>query len=315
MKFITFLCVLLISISSIAKVSVSGVSSGAFMALQLTIARSDLFSGAALIAGGPYACSQGNVYTALKSCMKKPENINTEFLVNQVLQGEALDLISPLKNLQNSRFLIIHGLKDQTVSPVASDKVSEQLKLLAIKKNINLNITDERIENMAHAWPTKSFGNTCDQQTTPWLNSCNVDIGQKIFRKLVKRNIHPSAMKPENLKRVPVEVSPASYLESFTYVYIPEQCRENKKCPAHIALHGCHMGDEYIGDTFAVHSGLNEWAEGSGVIVVYPQVKKSLLNPNGCWDLYGYTGANFAVKTAPQIQAIADILEQLDVVK
>lgn len=40
-----------------------------------------------------------------------------------------------------------------------------------------------------------------------------------------------------------------------------------------------------IGDIFAVHAGYNGVAEMNSIIILYPQVVKSLLtNPQGCWD-------------------------------
>ena len=42
-----------------------------------------------------------------------------------------------------------------------------------------------------------------------------------------------------------------------------------------------------IGDVFAVHAGYNGVAEVNNIIVLYPQVVKTLLtNPQGCWDWY-----------------------------
>jgi hypothetical protein len=50
------------------QVSVSGLSSGAFMAVQFEVAFSSVVTGAGIIAGGPYFCSQGSVFTATTSC-------------------------------------------------------------------------------------------------------------------------------------------------------------------------------------------------------------------------------------------------------
>ena len=42
-----------------------------------------------------------------------------------------------------------------------------------------------------------------------------------------------------------------------------------------------------IGDVFALHAGYNGVAEVNNVIVLYPQVQKTLIiNPQGCWDWY-----------------------------
>jgi predicted esterase len=44
-----------------AKTTVSGLSSGAYMAHQLHLAYSDRIAGAALLAGGPYHCAEGKL--------------------------------------------------------------------------------------------------------------------------------------------------------------------------------------------------------------------------------------------------------------
>jgi poly(3-hydroxybutyrate) depolymerase len=50
--------------------SVSGLSSGGFMAVQLHVAFSATFkAGAGIVAGGPYYCAQGAVGTATGPCM------------------------------------------------------------------------------------------------------------------------------------------------------------------------------------------------------------------------------------------------------
>ena len=47
--------------ADIAQTSVSGISSGAFMAVQYQIAFSALVKGAGIVAGGPYYCAAGSV--------------------------------------------------------------------------------------------------------------------------------------------------------------------------------------------------------------------------------------------------------------
>ena len=52
------------------RVAVAGLSSGAYMATQAHVAFSDHIRGAAVLAGGPYACAHGDLGTALGTCMK-----------------------------------------------------------------------------------------------------------------------------------------------------------------------------------------------------------------------------------------------------
>jgi poly(3-hydroxybutyrate) depolymerase len=50
-------------------VTASGLSSGGYMAVQLHIAHSKQVKGVGVIAGGPYYCAQGSLWTALYNCM------------------------------------------------------------------------------------------------------------------------------------------------------------------------------------------------------------------------------------------------------
>ena len=82
-------------------------------------------------------------------------------------------------------------------------------------------------------------------------------------------------------------------------------------CRVHIALHGCEQSREAVGDTFVKDSGFAEIADTNRIIVLFPQVKASTINPNGCWDWWGYTGLDYLGKDAPQIKAIWAMVEQL----
>jgi poly(3-hydroxybutyrate) depolymerase len=58
-------------------------------------------------------------------------------------------------------------------------------------------------------------------------------------------------------------------------------------------------------------AGFNRWAAANRLIVLYPQVSKSPANPFGCWDWWGYTGAGYAKKSAPQMKAIMAMVKRL----
>jgi len=68
----------------------------------------------------------------------------------------------------------------------------------------------------------------------------------------------------------------------------------------HVAYHGCEQTVADIGLTYVMNAGYNEWAEANDIIVLYPQAQRSTMNPNGCFDWWGYTGAEYATKLAPQ---------------
>ena len=50
------------------RISVSGISSGGFMAHQFHVAHSEHIVGAGIVAGGPYFCARGNIVDAVSRC-------------------------------------------------------------------------------------------------------------------------------------------------------------------------------------------------------------------------------------------------------
>ena len=54
----------------------SGISSGAFFAVQMLVAYSSKIAGLGIIAGGPFYCANDNVEIALNACMKYPAFIS-----------------------------------------------------------------------------------------------------------------------------------------------------------------------------------------------------------------------------------------------
>jgi len=74
------------------------------------------------------------------------------------------------------------------------------------------------------------------------------------------------------------------------------------------------MNYDYIDDLFVRYTGLNEWAEANDIIVIYPQTAK--IGPNGvdvegCWDVWGYTGEDYVLKSGAQTKAIYNIAQDL----
>jgi poly(3-hydroxybutyrate) depolymerase len=55
----------------ITSTTVSGLSSGAFMAQQFHLAESDIVNGVAIIAGGPFYCAKGRLTYATDKCMQQ----------------------------------------------------------------------------------------------------------------------------------------------------------------------------------------------------------------------------------------------------
>lgn len=79
--------------------SISGLSLGAYMAGQFHIAFSTSLKGAAIIAGGPYGCAQGQVLLALNQCMQaRPGAPAPESLLARAQDLEQHGRIDPIRS-------------------------------------------------------------------------------------------------------------------------------------------------------------------------------------------------------------------------
>ena len=79
----------------------------------------------------------------------------------------------------------------------------------------------------------------------------------------------------------------------------------------HIAFHGCGQNRTVIGDSFARDSGFARWADTNNLIVLFPQTATTPINPQGCWDWWGYSGPDYLTRNAPQIIAVRRMVERM----
>ena len=60
-------------------------------------------------------------------------------------------------------------------------------------------------------------------------------------------------------------------------------------------------------------AGYLEIAETNRVVLLFPQIEPSFqpLNPNGCWDWWGYEGEAYATQAGPQVRAVRRMIADL----
>lgn len=313
-------------LSTNSRITVSGISSGAVMAVQLHYAYSSSIKGAGVVAGVPYFCAQDNVAIALGPCMKYPLLISTlelETITRNTANFGFID--DPSLFLKNARVLVYSGTKDAVVATGSVQKTADMYK--HYNTDAKNNIVEVYDVPSAHAWVNDLYGNKCDFQGSPYINNCGVDIPGRILQHVLSDSNNDQPPLKERVKMIAsnlFEFDQKQYVPftfftleelgilEYGYVYIPSQCQSGTgsvtNCAVHIALHGCLMSAETIGDTFARESGLNEWAEANNIIVLYPQSRSNLLNPNGCWDWWGYSGMQYASNLGYQMMLIKNIM-------
>ncbi len=86
------------------EITVSGLSSGGYMANQLHIAHSTQIKGAAIIAAGPYGCAQNSLAIALDHCFNKATSTPDLAIADtQMQQLASAGKSDDLKNLAGAK--------------------------------------------------------------------------------------------------------------------------------------------------------------------------------------------------------------------
>lgn len=307
-----------------SSVSVSGLSSGAFMAGQLGVAYSAKFpAGVGLFAGGLYDCAGQRSYSQCMYTQTPP--INTSITNMRAWSGGSIDSIS---HLAAQKLYLFSGGKDTTVGTSVMDQT---YKLYATEGAFvpAASVRYDKLASAAHTFPTdfdSAGNNACNSAVSPYISNCGFDgagaVLQQIYGPLNARNTG-------NLSGSLVQFDQATFvsggngMDTTAWVYLPAACQAGEVCQVHVALHGCKQYQGAIGTKFVSNTGYNKWADTNRIIVLYPQTvadntthataaSGSLSNPNGCWDWIGwYGGSSFDKKGGVQMAAIVAMVDRL----
>jgi len=291
-----------------SRISVSGVSSGGYTAVQSHVAYAEKIGGVAVVAGGPYHCAAGDVKTALGSCMTGAD-LNVEPMISFANEAAAAGSIATPDAMQDTRIWIFHSPADAVVSPRAGEVLADFYAAFVPTENIRI---VNNIES-AHGWPTVAAGIACEEQGGDYINACNYDSAGELLEFLY-RDLQSAADNAVNDNLGTIDLSryfdPDSHIADEGFAYVPSACRPAAAdCRLHVALHGCVQGAEFLEDRFARQAGFNEWAETNRIVVVYPQLESSLFNPKGCWDWWGYTGDDYDLRSGKQVAGVSAIID------
>ncbi|MCH4812008.1 PHB depolymerase family esterase [Vreelandella neptunia] len=310
--------------AAVDRASVVGVSSGGYMATQLVVAWPERFSGVGVLAAGPWSCAQGSLSLALNQCMMtrrgEPALDELESRHNRYL---ALEQVGSAEDLSQLRAYLWHGEEDEVVEPVLGDLLAEQWeRWLASPDQLRV----ARSEDAGHGWPVRlpndaspgpeEWGD-CGQGGGSYVLACDEDIAGDMMNWLYpEREIPSDGEQGGQLIAFDQSEFAVKGLADTGYVYIPEGC-EAGECPVTLALHGCQMNVEAIGDTFVRYTGLNAWASDHQQIVLYPQAESSMANPQGCWDWWGFAESTWQLspqhdtRNGTQMGALMAMLDRL----
>ncbi|UCV06297.1 PHB depolymerase family esterase [Dechloromonas denitrificans] len=310
-----------------SEVTVSGISSGAYMAVQFQVAYSSLVRGAGILAGGPYYCAKDSVNRALGNCMEPvgkeapPSADETLKTVRQLAESGKID---PLKDLRDDRVWLLSGGQDKTVDTVVMDSLAAFYRTTLPESAIRY----VKLPDAGHAMISVADpkANACDTSKPPFINRCqDFDAAGQLLSHLLGP-LQPAAAPPAGeiiafdqapfIKGLPIDAS----LAKEGYAFVPTSCRGGG-CRVHVAFHGCRQSAGEIGRRFVEGAGYNGWAASNRLIVLYPQTTtrngfafwsfKWLLNPKGCWDWWGYSGSDYHTRDGLQMHAVRAMIDGL----
>lgn len=316
--------------AKVDETSVSGISSGAYMAGQFQMAHAHLVKGAAIIAGGPYGCSQSifadampmpgseflNLSKAVNGCMLNNLALwgagDAKTLADKAKERAGRDQIDPIKDVLDDKVYLFTGEADRTVVPAIVKAAAQFYSELGVPQaNIKL------VENLpaGHAFVTETEGSSCERSGEPYVVDCDYDqageLLKHIYGPLDAPSAQPTGQWLEFDQQPYLKDLGADGMDDTGVAYIPKSCRAQPGCRVHIAYHGCAQNREKVGDVFVKKSGFARWADTNRIIVLYPQTTTMPFNPQGCWDWWGYTGPQYLTRKAPQIVAVHRMLDAL----
>lgn len=300
--------------------SVSGLSSGAYMAGQIELAHSKDIVGAGIVAGGPFACAETasselfpywpivmwqNASQATNACMKVSWGVpDAEKLAKRAKELAEDGKIDELSGLADDKVYLFSGNEDQIVERQVVEAAKRFYNAVGVPEGSVTLVEKEG----GHAFMTETEGTACGLSQEPYISDCDYDQAKAILEWIYGSPLAAPSSTPTG-KFIVFDQSAfgqgvANGLAAEGVVYVPADCEANPGCRLHIALHGCEQARESVGDAFIKGSGFARYADTNRLVILFPQVAGSVVNPHGCWDWWGYSDIDYLGKDAPQIAAI-----------
>jgi poly(3-hydroxybutyrate) depolymerase len=287
-------------------ITVSGISAGGYMAGQFHVAHSAAVSGAAILAAGPYYCAQNSMTLALAGCLSGMPEIPVERLAGITGELAAAGRIDAIAGLAGDRVWLFHGAQDTVVRPAVGEALERYYRAYLAPGDL----ARATLPNAAHTFPTLESGGTCEASEPPFLGACGFDAAGALLAHLYGTLEPRGAASDGDLtlfdQRPYARAAGSRGLDAQGWLYVPRSCSAGRRCRLHIVFHGCKQGASFVGERFVRSAGYLEWAGSNDIVLLFPQVAPSFqpLNPNGCWDWWGYEGSDYATRDGAQIDAV-----------
>lgn len=143
-----------------------------------------MVKGVGAIAGGPYYCAHGSVWTALYNCMTPAAWTplpQTALLKSQADSQARAGRIDPTENLAGARVWLFSGKNDRTVLAEVVFGLGKFFEAYGVKSPHLVVVSDQPA---GHAMVTESAGNACAVTASPYINDCDYDGAGELLKHL-----------------------------------------------------------------------------------------------------------------------------------
>jgi len=268
------------------------------------------------ISSGAYMAGFLNASKAINGCMRDGLRIldipNPENLARRAQSLAENGRIDPVAEVRDDRVYLFSGTRDSVVVPSIVAAAEAYYLALGVRAEAISHVSELPA---GHGFVTTDFGEACAYTGAPYVVDCDYDMAAAMLGHLLGPLEPPGTAKNAEFRvfdqRPFTRGLTGHGLASEGVVYVPGSCRAAPGCRVHIAFHGCAQSREMVGDAFVAGSGLWKWADTNRLVVLFPQVGTSPLNPQGCWDWWGYSSRAYLTQAAPQITAVRRMLDRL----
>jgi poly(3-hydroxybutyrate) depolymerase len=293
-----------------ANITISGISSGAGMAVQYAVAHSASVKGVASIAGPSWACAQGYVTKAVNDCMcgRNTPLPDAEPLAHRLASSGDIDPLQGGKPAALDEAFVFHSAKDVIVVPSTGEASIKFLKAFTGKApKVDHGNVGDGSNQAAHGILAPQGADSCQATSSDhtYVRHCGEeDNARDLFKALFPSVVFDPSKRTDSIPEGDIQpfdqrpfvnavVKQGDYIAAddlrfylfptrterrkhldmadHGYYYVPPSCRAaGAKCGVHLALHGCKQ--DVL--EFARTTGYAHWAELYRVIVVYPAIKQ-----------------------------------------
>src|SRR5262245_48053682 len=230
----------------IGESSISGISSGAFMAVQFGFAWSSVITGVGVVAGGPFYCAQASaadilnafaapILNATGPCMKGPI-ADLKPMIDKVEEKAASGDLDPLDNIHRQKIYLFHGYNDAIVARSVTDAATEFYRHV-LGDPARGNLFYQNARGAGHSFVVDDRAgeglNACASNKSPFIDRCGYDqagiILQHIYGALrppTTGALTGSLKRFDQNRYTGSHIAGALSLGDDGFVFVPKDCED-----------------------------------------------------------------------------------------